>query len=56
MAKSAGTGISIGVIDGPVDLNHEVFAGSKIRTTKNSEVTACRNADNIACMHGTFVT
>jgi subtilisin family serine protease len=56
MAKSTGRGISIGVIDGPVDLNHEAFTGSKIRTTKNSEVAACRNADNIACIHGTFVT
>ena len=56
MAKSTGRDVSIGVIDGPVDLNHEAFTGSKIRTTKNSEVAACRNADNIACMHGTFVT
>jgi subtilisin family serine protease len=56
MAKSTGEGISVGLIDGPIDLNHEGLATSHIRTTKNSEVAACKKADNVACMHGTFVT
>jgi subtilisin family serine protease len=47
--------IRIGVIDGPLDLSHPAFHGSRIRTVKDSQVGACRISSSIACMHGTFV-
>jgi subtilisin family serine protease len=47
--------IRIGVIDGPIDLNHPAFQGRKIRTANVSQVSICRSASSIACMHGTFV-
>jgi subtilisin family serine protease len=47
--------IVIGVIDGPVDLNHPAFEDSRIRTVKDSQLAACKRASSIACMHGTFV-
>jgi subtilisin family serine protease len=47
--------ITIGVIDGPVDFSHPAFQGSRIRTVKDSQLVACKNASNIACIHGTFV-
>lgn len=45
----------IGLIDGPVDFNHPAFHQSRIRTIKNSQLNACLEASNIACLHGTFV-
>ena len=48
--------IIIGVIDGPVDLNHPALQGSRIRTVKDSQKEACKNASDLACIHGTFVT
>jgi subtilisin family serine protease len=47
--------VVIGMIDGPVDINHTAFQGSKIRTATESELVACKKASSIACMHGTFV-
>ena len=47
--------ISIGVIDGPVDLDHPAFYKSQIRTVKESQLVACKSADSISCIHGTFV-
>ena len=47
--------ISIGLIDGPVDFSHPAFQGSRIRTVKDSQLTACKNASGIACAHGTFI-
>jgi len=57
MARSKGSHkIAIGVIDGPVDLNHKAFIDCKITTAKPSQLFSCKRADNMACMHGTFVT
>ena len=57
MAKSTGSNsIAVGIIDGPVDLNHEAFATSKIRTARGADIVACKTANSVACMHGTFVT
>src|SRR5215216_1598031 len=53
------TGISeivIGIIDGPVDFKHPALQGSRIRTINDSQLAACKNANSIACIHGTFVT
>ena len=47
--------ITIGLIDGPVKPNHPAFQGSKIRTIKESQLAACKNASSIACVHGTFI-
>jgi subtilisin family serine protease len=47
--------IIIGVIDGPVDFNHPAFQESRIRTVKDSQLGACKNASDISCTHGTFV-
>jgi subtilisin family serine protease len=57
MAESSGSPeIAVGIIDGPVDLKHEAFAKSNITPARDNDFAACRRADNIACMHGTFVT
>jgi subtilisin family serine protease len=53
--SSGNPDIVIGVIDGPVDFSHPAFQGSKIRTIKNSQLAACKNASDIACIHGTFI-
>jgi subtilisin family serine protease len=45
----------IGIIDGPVDLNHPAFQTSKIKTIRDLQFNACKNASSIACSHGTFV-
>ena len=47
--------IAIGIIDGPVDFSHSALEGSRIRTVKDSQLVACKKANSIACMHGTFV-
>ena len=47
--------IRIGVIDGPVDFDHPAFQESRIRTVKDSQLSACKNASSISCTHGTFV-
>lgn len=45
----------IGIIDGPIDLNHPAFQSSNIKTVRDSQFNACKNANSIACSHGTFV-
>ena len=47
--------IVIGIIDGPVDLTHPAFQDSNIKTVRDSQVGACKNATSIACSHGTFI-
>ena len=47
--------IVIGIIDGPIDLNHPAFQSSNIKTVRDSQFNACKNANSIACSHGTFV-
>jgi subtilisin family serine protease len=48
--------ILIGVIDGPIDFSHPAFQGSQIKTVRDSQLVACKNATDRACIHGTFVT
>jgi subtilisin family serine protease len=48
--------IAIGVIDGPIDFDHPAFQGSKIRAVRESQLVACKKANDIACAHGTSVT
>lgn len=47
--------IVIGIIDGPIDFNHPGLQEAKIRTVKESQLSACKSASSIACMHGTFI-
>lgn len=47
--------IVIGIIDGPIDLTHPTFHESKIKVM-HSKIVDCKNANDIACVHGTFVT
>ncbi|MDQ3852127.1 MAG: S8 family serine peptidase [Thermoproteota archaeon] len=47
--------VVIGLIDGPIDFNHAAFEGSNVTTVKGSQHAACRSADSLACMHGTFI-
>jgi subtilisin family serine protease len=47
--------VVIGMIDGPVDFRHPALEGSRIRTVRDSQLVACKKANSIACMHGTFV-
>jgi subtilisin family serine protease len=54
-ASSGSPNITIGLVDGPVDFDHPAFQRSTIRAVKESQITACKNASSIACMHGTFV-
>jgi subtilisin family serine protease len=57
MAVSKGSSkISIGLIDGPVDLYHPAFQESTINGIDGSQISTCKNATSIACRHGTFVT
>lgn len=48
--------IVIGLIDGPVILDHPDFAAGRIRTVPGGRVgSACARNDSAACQHGTFV-
>jgi subtilisin family serine protease len=48
--------IIIGIIDGPVNFGHRDFQESHLRTSNESQLVECQNADSTACIHGTFVT
>jgi subtilisin family serine protease len=54
-ASDGNANITIGLVDGPVDLNHPALEGARIRAVKESQLTACRSSSSIACRHGTFV-
>jgi len=47
--------ITIGLIDGPVNLGHPAFEGSIIKTVTESHFAECKSADSISCQHGTFI-
>jgi subtilisin family serine protease len=55
VVSSGNPDVTIGLIDGPIDLRHPAFEGSKIRAVKESQIAACKNASGMACKHGTFV-
>jgi subtilisin family serine protease len=46
--------IVIGLIDGPVYVDHPAFSESNIKTINESQHAYCKNANSFACMHGTF--
>lgn len=45
----------IGLIDGPVAMNHPELAGQHIREIPGNGSGTCTQADSMACLHGTFV-
>jgi subtilisin family serine protease len=47
--------IMIGLIDGPVALNHPDLAVERIHALPGKSTGACTRSDNVACQHGTFV-
>ncbi len=47
--------IVIGLIDGPVALDHPDLSGSFVHQVSPSAGAACSRLDSIACTHGTFV-
>jgi subtilisin family serine protease len=47
--------ISIGLIDGPVALDHPDLAAENIRVVPGKLSAACTDANDAACAHGTFI-
>lgn len=47
--------IVIGLIDGPVAINHPDLVGANIREIPGTLVGTCAQAGSAACLHGTFV-
>ena len=56
MARTSGRPeISIGLIDGPVVLDHPDLAAENIREVPGKMPAACADAGDAACAHGTFI-
>jgi subtilisin family serine protease len=56
MERTAGRAeIMVGLIDGPVAVNHPDLVSENIREVPGKLSGACAQASNAACMHGTFV-
>jgi subtilisin family serine protease len=47
--------VAIGLIDGPVSLNHPELASQRLREIPRNGSGACTQSDSTACQHGTFV-
>jgi subtilisin family serine protease len=47
--------ITIGLLDGPVAMDHPDLAHARIQALTTSAPAACTQADSAACRHGTFV-
>ena len=56
MARSTGRSqVVIGLIDGPVAMDHPDLSGAHIREVPGQHGASCSLASSVACMHGTFV-
>ncbi len=56
MARTSGRAeIQIGLIDGPVALDHPDLAAQNIHQVPGKQPGACSAASSLACSHGTFV-
>jgi subtilisin family serine protease len=54
--RTSGTrAVAIGLIDGPVVMDHPEFANQNVREIPGNGSGTCNQADSMACMHGTFV-
>ena len=47
--------VTVGLIDGPVAMDHPDLAGENIREVPGGLAGSCARASSAACMHGTFV-
>jgi hypothetical protein len=48
--------IVIGLVDGPVVIDHPDLTGENVREIPGRIGGTCARASSIACMHGTFIT
>jgi subtilisin family serine protease len=56
MDRSSGTpDVRVGLIDGPVNLDHPDLESKNIQEVAGEMSGACSRANSVACMHGTFV-
>ena len=56
MARTSGRAeFKIGLIDGPVALDHPDLAAQNIHEVTGRQSSACSAASSLACLHGTFV-
>jgi subtilisin family serine protease len=56
MARTSGRiEIKIGLIDGPVAIDHPDLAARNILMVPGKQFGACSTANSLACLHGTFV-
>lgn len=56
MKRTSGRpGVTIGLIDGPVAINHPGLAGQHIIEVPGNGSGTCSKAQSAACLHGTFV-
>jgi subtilisin family serine protease len=56
MARSSGSSrVVIGLIDGPVAMDHPDLSTANIREVHGQQSASCSLASSVACMHGTFV-
>src|SRR5262249_7706192 len=56
MARTEGRPeVVIGLIDGPVVMNHPDLQPGALREVPGGRAGACRRDDSFACAHGTFV-
>ena len=47
--------VTVGLIDGPVALNHTELASENVRVLEESRGGACTKPESTACTHGTYV-
>ena len=56
MERSTGrSDVVVGLIDGPVAIDHADLLSSNIREVSGAQGVACSVRSSVACMHGTFV-
>jgi subtilisin family serine protease len=56
MKRSSGRReIVIGLIDGPVAIDHPDLAGNHVRGLPGKQSASCALSNSVACLHGTFV-
>src|ERR1700733_2966442 len=56
MAVTTGSAeVKIGLIDGPIALNHPALSAQNIREIPGKLAGSCARAGSSACIHGTFV-
>ena len=53
--SSGRPGIMLGLVDGPVAMNHPDLASGSIREVKVTGGSPCTRVNSTACLHGTFV-